>query len=128
MNFQGIDGSIVDEKDKTAKKIPSSILPSLLNLVIGTISLVLYLVVSGIFQREMIYDEKWIASNHWLYRFGYSWIMLVADRFKFYFAWKVAEGASTLGGFGFEGFDDKTGNAKGWKGVENIDIVGFETR
>jgi len=30
-----------------------------------------------------------------------------------------------LGGFGFEGYD-KDGKVKGWKGVENIDILGFE--
>jgi hypothetical protein len=29
-------------------------------------------------------------------------VCLLGERFKFYFAWKVAEGASVLGGFGFE--------------------------
>jgi hypothetical protein len=50
---------------------------------------------------------------------------MFGDRLKFYFAWKVAEGACVLGGFGFEGYDS-AGNVKGWKGVENIDILGFE--
>ena len=38
----------------------------------------------------------------------------------------MAEGASILGGFGFEGYT-ADGKEKGWKGVENIDIMGFET-
>jgi len=51
---------------------------------------------------------------------------LITDRLKYYFAWKVAEGASIMGGFGFQGYD-KTGKVIGWAGVENIDIVAFET-
>ena len=47
------------------------------------------------------------------------------NRLKYYFAWKVAEGASILGGFGFEGYD-KEGKEIGWKGVENVNILGCE--
>lgn len=36
-------------------------------------------------------------------------------RLKYYFAWKVAEGASILGGFGFEGYT-ADGQVLGWKG------------
>jgi hypothetical protein len=35
-------------------------------------------------------------------------------------------GASIMGGFGFEGYT-KEGKVVGWKGVENIDILGVET-
>ena len=42
------------------------------------------------------------------------------SRLKYYFAWKVAEGACVWGGFGW---DDKT---KEWDGVSNMNILGFE--
>jgi len=29
---------------------------------------------------------------------------MFAERLKYYFAWKIAEGASIAGGFGFEGW------------------------
>ena len=61
-------------------------------------------------------------NSNWIPKTRFS---LLGDRFKFYFAWKVAEGASVLAGFGFEGFGDN-GKEIGWKGVENIDIIGFE--
>ena len=31
-----------------------------------------------------------------------------------------------MGGFGFEGWNSD-GKPKGWRGVENVDIIGFET-
>lgn len=55
---------------------------------------------------------------------------LLGERFKYYFAWKIAEGSSVLAGFGFEGYTtEKDGKVvpKGWRGVENIEIISFET-
>jgi hypothetical protein len=44
---------------------------------------------------------------------------------KYYSVWKIAEGATVMCGFGFEGFDPE-GRPKGWNGVSNLDIFAFE--
>ena len=62
----------------------------------------------------------------WHLRAAWCWMCMACSRHKYYFAWKMAEGANVLAGFGFAGFDEKTGSAD-WSGAENIDIVGFET-
>jgi hypothetical protein len=65
-----------------------------------------------------------------LERWWYSWVSLFFIRFKYYFAWKVAEGACVMAGFGFQGYvtsPDGQCKVKGWEGISNIDILGFET-
>lgn len=58
-------------------------------------------------------------------KWGHILVALFLTRVKYYVAWKLAEGATILSGAGFEGFDEQ-GNVKGWNGVSNVDILGFE--
>lgn len=72
-------------------------------------------------------NPNWIAATpnnvmRFLHLMGCLW----TERMKYYFIWKTAEGACILAGFGFEGFD-AAGRVIGWRGVENVDIVGIET-
>jgi len=74
----------------------------------------------------VVVTEEFLA-NPWPYRYGYLWLSLFAVRQKYYFAWKNAEGATNLWYAGFEGFDEKTGEPKGWENSNNVDIIEFET-
>ena len=62
----------------------------------------------------------------WLQRYAYQWVALMILRFKYYFAWKNAEGANNIWYAGFEGFSP-TGEPLGWENANNIDIFQFET-
>lgn len=119
----GKDGN----KGKKSSGEPSSILPALVCFVTCLIAMAAYLVASAKFPMSNVANKEWIAAhpNHF-YRYGYTLVAAFTERLKYYFAWKVAEGASALGGFGFEGYDDN-GKAIGWRGVENVDIIGVET-
>lgn len=126
-----IDGSAYKKpaelKDDAKKeKIPSRIVPALQRLFMGVLCLVLYLQVNARFKVSHHCDPVYLAEHAPIWpRFLHLCIAMFGDRLKFYFAWKVAEGACVMAGFGFEGYD-KEGKVKGWKGVENIDILGFE--
>lgn len=50
---------------------------------------------------------------------------MMGDQCKYASVWKVAEASCILVGFGFQGFDAKTGASLGYRGVENLDILGF---
>jgi len=114
-----------DQKLKSVKK-PSNILPALRRLVIGVICLVLHLQLSARAKVAMLFHPDFrTLYPTFLSRGLYTLATLLSTRFSFYFVWKLAEGASILGGFGFEGYDEQ-GKEIGWKGVENIDILGFE--
>jgi D-alanyl-lipoteichoic acid acyltransferase DltB (MBOAT superfamily) len=123
---RSIDGSAFDKDGKQMVKEPSSLLPGLHAMFIGIISLVAHLQISGRFPVSTLYNKEFIASTSMVQRLGFMWVALTGDRIKYYFAWKVAEAASLMGGFGFEGYD-KNGKSKGWRGVENVNIIEFET-
>lgn len=129
-----IDGSayVIPSKDaeKKEKKVvkPGNLFPALQRLIVGLICMGIYLYFQGNVGRVSDhYNPEYIATypNNF-YRFFLVCAALTGDRGKFYFAWKVAEGASILAGFGFEGYTPE-GKVKGWRGVENMDIVTFET-
>lgn len=123
---QSVDGTKFKRSDGKKGEVPGSILPALWRLVVGVVAMALHLYLSGLFPLSNIYNSTFIATHNPLYRFGYTYLALTGYRFMYYFAWKVAEGASIIAGFGFEGFD-KEGRALGWRGVENIDIISFES-
>ncbi|DAZ98022.1 TPA: hypothetical protein N0F65_004512 [Lagenidium giganteum] len=58
-------------------------------------------------------------------RFARVLLALFLTRSRYYCAWKLAEGSTILAGFGFEGFR-ADGTPRGWNGVSNVDILGFE--
>ncbi|KAG0294472.1 lysophospholipid acyltransferase [Dissophora globulifera] len=62
---------------------------------------------------------------HFALRFGYVMLAAFAARFKYYAVWKMAEGACVLAGFGYNGQDPKTGEAR-WDASSNIDIFNYE--
>ncbi|EQC26196.1 hypothetical protein SDRG_15933 [Saprolegnia diclina VS20] len=65
------------------------------------------------------------ASAPLLYRGFAIYMALLLTRCKYYCAWKIAEGATVLCGFGCEGIDGN-GRVVGWNAVSNVDILGFE--
>jgi hypothetical protein len=117
-----------------------TILPALQRLLLGVVCMVGYLQLSGRYPLRSLYDAEFIASTPAFHlRLVQLFAAMFAERLKYYFAWKIAEGASIAGGFGFEGWFTVTASKDdsskemvvkpkpaSWKGVENIDIMGFE--
>ena len=110
----------------TKRKPSSNWINGLRKLAVGVACLVIYLQLSPIFKMSDQLDVEYIRSVDPVTRFVRLMVALMAYRMKFYFAWKVAEGASVMAGFGFEGYTAE-GKEIGWRGVENVDIVSFET-
>lgn len=122
---------LTESKDKNGKIVttvqkPHTVMPALLRLIIGVVCLVAHMKISAVFRIPDQYNPVFIASHPYHVRWGYLMVAMFAERLKFYFVWKLAEGACIMGGFGFEGFS-ADGSPKGFRGVENIDIKGFET-
>eukprot|EP01041_Mallomonas_annulata_P009825 gene9825-20433_t len=110
----------------TEQHPPSSLYAGLFSFVQGLLFLPLHLLISTNFPIHKVISTDFINSNNIFSRYLYTWIAIYGIRFKFYFAWKIAEAASTLAGFGFEGYDEQ-GHVKGWRGVQNVDILALET-
>jgi len=137
----------------TNSEQPSSFLPALARLLLGLgcLSVYFFIVAKAPITRQ--YDKEWQQSHSFLYRLIFISISFFGERFKFYFAWKLSEGACIMGGFGYqeevEGLQRDGLQGEGlsksltgriisvynssrryivmWGGVENIDIFSYET-
>eukprot|EP00640_Fibrocapsa_japonica_P001956 CAMPEP_0113937852 /NCGR_PEP_ID=MMETSP1339-20121228/4363_1 /TAXON_ID=94617 /ORGANISM="Fibrocapsa japonica" /LENGTH=540 /DNA_ID=CAMNT_0000940759 /DNA_START=158 /DNA_END=1780 /DNA_ORIENTATION=- /assembly_acc=CAM_ASM_000762 len=107
------------------RRAPGSLLPGLGRLAISIACLAIHVVGSSQMPISYLDNAEWKSSQpYWQFLLG-SWFILLMVRFKYYFAWKLAEGSSIFAGFGFQGFD-KEGKVIGWSGASNMDILGFE--
>lgn len=73
----------------------------------------------------LLTSQEFFNTGTWLYRYGVIWVALVGVRFKYYFGWKIAEGAACMGGIGYNGIDKTNGKHK-WDRVENISVIKYE--
>lgn len=103
---------------------PSSLFAAFSKLLVGVFFMALYSQLGPLFPISKLHSAD-VAALPWYQQLPELYITLVFTKAKYYGAWKIAEGATVLCGFGFEGFTSD-GKAKGWNGVSNMDIVGFE--
>jgi hypothetical protein len=78
----------------------SSFLSALARLILGLCCLGIYFFIVAKAPITRQYDKKWQQSHSFLYRLIFISISFFGERFKFYFAWKLSEGACIMGGFG----------------------------
>jgi hypothetical protein len=131
------NGSLLyDAKGNPKGPIPSQVVATLKPFLVSVVCMGLFVVGSGKFPVfDAMNPQKntpvfLLLSGPWYMRYGYQWIALLCLRFKYYFAWKNAEGANNIWYAGFEGFKDGEKGEKvpiGWDNASNIDIIGFET-
>ncbi|KAF1777658.1 Membrane bound O-acyl transferase, MBOAT [Phytophthora cactorum] len=103
---------------------PSSVLAAFSKFLVGSLLMAAFAVYGPMYPLSNLHDPK-IAAQPLLYQIRDLYITLIFCKTKYYSAWKIAEGATVLCGFGFEGFN-KDGSSRGWNGVSNMDILGFE--
>jgi hypothetical protein len=107
-------------------KAPSSnIMSCISKLLSGVLLLVVYISFGTYFPLHGLWDPA-LGLKSWYVRIGIIYFTTFTARCKYYFAWKVSEGASILSGFGFQGYDAISGKPLGWTGLSNIDFFGFE--
>eukprot|EP00184_Porphyridium_aerugineum_P004381 CAMPEP_0184702002 /NCGR_PEP_ID=MMETSP0313-20130426/22384_1 /TAXON_ID=2792 /ORGANISM="Porphyridium aerugineum, Strain SAG 1380-2" /LENGTH=479 /DNA_ID=CAMNT_0027162289 /DNA_START=237 /DNA_END=1676 /DNA_ORIENTATION=- len=106
---------------------PNPVLPALWRLVQGLALFVMNNAVMMYFPTWTLLNSKdFLTSGNIFTRYAQIWISLLGYRFKYYFGWKIAEGAGVMSGLGFNGINKETGKAK-WNRLENIDVIGYET-
>ena len=116
--------------ERSLNAIRSNITPILragfTSLLTGLSFLLLYLMIGTKFPLNVVGEASFYETHSYGYCFLYTLAAAYVVRFRFYFAWKVAEAASVLAGFGFLGWDDD-GRPLGWRGVANVNIFSIET-
>ncbi len=131
--FEIPDDLIKNANEKSLKKYkntaPSSFLPSLKKFAIAIFCMLVNLTISASYPIAVLSNETWLASRPAYLSFLIASITLIGERFKYFFAWKLAEASCIAAGFGFDGWTTNKSNdliPKGWNGVSNVDILRFE--
>lgn len=87
---RAIDGTAYrTDGEKGPIKKPHTLLAGLQRLLVGVLMLVLHMKLSAIFPIKTMYDATFIATVPYYERYGRLMMAMLAERFKFYFAWKV---------------------------------------
>uniref|UniRef100_A0A6B2L3V2 Uncharacterized protein n=1 Tax=Arcella intermedia TaxID=1963864 RepID=A0A6B2L3V2_9EUKA len=103
----------------------TNILPALKMLGIAVICLVISQGGSIYFPISLMKDEEFLKNNSALAIHFTALIVAFIARFKYYFGFKVSEGAAVMAGLGYRK-DEKT-MKEDWEGMSNMDILRFET-
>jgi lysophospholipid acyltransferase len=108
-------------------KSPAPYLPGLSRLTQGLFYFVAHTAISLSYPcAVMLADKTFFTTGNIFTRYFAVWIGLVGVRFKYYFGWKIAEGAACMSGLGYNGVDKTTGAHK-WNRVENVCVIKYET-
>lgn len=101
--------------------------PALSRLALGLLYFLAHnVIVSNFPCADMLSDRTFFRTGNVLTRYAAVWIALIGVRLKYYFGWKIAEGAACMSGLGYNGVDKATGKHK-WNRVENINVWSYET-
>ena len=116
--------SAIDETNETFRLFPSRNGIAIRKFLVGLFCLGIHMALAIHFKTTMFYTQVFVKKHNILSRVIYTYLAIVAQRFRFYFAWKIAEGSCVMGGFGLK----KTAADQGtWEEVEIVDIIGVET-
>eukprot|EP01130_Rhizamoeba_saxonica_P001503 TRINITY_DN11356_c0_g1_i1.p1 TRINITY_DN11356_c0_g1~~TRINITY_DN11356_c0_g1_i1.p1 ORF type:complete len:478 (-),score=103.96 TRINITY_DN11356_c0_g1_i1:24-1457(-) len=113
------------EKHNPKSEIPSSFVPAVKLFFVAVGCIATNLGVLNFFPTATIFDPEQFDQYSFLYKNFYCYMSLFGTRFRYYFAWKLCEGAAVLNGMGFSGYDED-GNA-GWKTLTSVTIRTIET-
>jgi lysophospholipid acyltransferase len=109
------------------KTSPPPYLPALARLVQGVLCFLAHTAIAGRFPAAaMLADPAFFAAGNKATQYAQVWVALLGHRLKYYFGWKIAEGAAVMAGLGYNGVDKATG-AHRWDRVENIAVWRYET-
>ncbi|KAJ3413171.1 lysophospholipid acyltransferase [Chytridiales sp. JEL 0842] len=126
-DFQGYQQFIHDLppfKNNVHPPLAGRLLKTLECFVVAVFMLVLHMALLPMFDFEFTVLDAYLNYPLWK-RYLYVSICGFVQRSSFYVAWKLAEGACVLSGFGYNGVDTRTNQHK-WNRCENVQILHIE--
>uniref|UniRef100_A0A6B2L2Y8 Uncharacterized protein n=1 Tax=Arcella intermedia TaxID=1963864 RepID=A0A6B2L2Y8_9EUKA len=84
----------------------------------------IFVTVTGKYPVDVFFVEGGVDHMSFFGRFMYLHVAVMGVRCRYYFIWKLAEGAGIMSGLGFGGYDE-AGNPL-WDGLSNIEVLKIE--
>ncbi|CAH3150776.1 unnamed protein product [Pocillopora meandrina] len=115
---------IASATDQETKKEPSPTNAVVTKLASSLLCLVLFCILSKIFPFHLTADSSFIANSSFLWRMAFAFLAMFTTRFKYYFAWIIADAVNNACGLGFNGYDPS--GRERWNKMTNVYPVDLE--
>lgn len=112
------------ERRGVFEKVPGTVVPGLLRLGQGMLCLVINIVGSNYYWIPFCATAEFAAMS-FPQKLIYYYLAMTIQRFKYYTAWCITDGAMITSGLGYAGKDPKTGKDR-FDRIVSIDILGVE--
>uniref|UniRef100_A0AAG5D8X8 Uncharacterized protein n=1 Tax=Anopheles atroparvus TaxID=41427 RepID=A0AAG5D8X8_ANOAO len=112
-----IDNKIVHE--------PSPVKAVVKKTIASLVCALIFIKFATIYPIKVMKDDGFIASSGFFYSLWYMMMATTAVRFKYYFAWLMADAICNNSGLGFNGYE-RDGVTPRWDMLSNIQVLEFE--
>ncbi|XP_041772526.1 lysophospholipid acyltransferase 1 isoform X1 [Anopheles merus] len=105
---------------------PSPVKAVVKKVIASLVCALIFVKFATIYPIKTMKDDGFIASTGFLYSLWYMMMATTAVRFKYYFAWLMADAICNNSGLGFNGYDERDGVTPRWDMLSNIQVLEFE--
>ncbi|XP_065086524.1 lysophospholipid acyltransferase 6 isoform X1 [Ochlerotatus camptorhynchus] len=104
---------------------PSPVKVVVKKVIASLVCALVFIKFATIYPIKAMKEDGFMAASGCFYSFWYMMMATTAVRFKYYFAWLMADAICNNSGLGFNGYE-KDGVTPRWDMVSNIDVWAFE--
>ncbi|XP_052862133.1 lysophospholipid acyltransferase 6 [Anopheles cruzii] len=112
--------------DKKIVHEPSPVKAVVKKVIASLVCALIFIKFATIYPIKTMKDDGFIESSGFFYSLWYMMMATTAVRFKYYFAWLMADAICNNSGLGFNGYDERDGVTPRWDMLSNIQVLEFE--
>ncbi|XP_052898653.1 lysophospholipid acyltransferase 6 [Anopheles moucheti] len=105
---------------------PSPVKVVVKKVVASLVCALIFVKFATIYPIKTMKDDGFIESSGFFYTLWFMMMATTAVRFKYYFAWLMADAICNNSGLGFNGYDKRDGVTPRWDMLSNIQVMEFE--
>uniref|UniRef100_A0A182P3R1 Lysophospholipid acyltransferase 1 n=1 Tax=Anopheles epiroticus TaxID=199890 RepID=A0A182P3R1_9DIPT len=105
---------------------PSPVKAVVKKVIASLVCALIFVKFATIYPIKTMKDDGFITNAGFFYSLWYMMMATTAVRFKYYFAWLMADAICNNSGLGFNGYDERDGVTPRWDMLSNIQVLEFE--
>ncbi|XP_053667064.1 lysophospholipid acyltransferase 6 [Anopheles marshallii] len=105
---------------------PSPVKAVVKKVVASLVCALIFVKFATIYPIKTMKDDGFIENSGFFYTLWFMMMATTAVRFKYYFAWLMADAICNNSGLGFNGYDKRDGVTPRWDMLSNIQVMEFE--
>ncbi|XP_049539410.1 lysophospholipid acyltransferase 6 isoform X1 [Anopheles darlingi] len=112
--------------DKKIVHEPSPVKAVVKKVIASLVCALIFIKFATIYPIKAMKDDGFMKNSGFFFSLWYMMMATTAVRFKYYFAWLLADAICNNSGLGFNGYDERDGVTPRWDMLSNIQVLEFE--